>query len=187
MVFPQESAFPVSTPPAAVPWFRPTLSRNCATPLFPLWAIDEREASQVSYYQFYMFCLPQRRRGKARNALQGHGLCLCLVVMFCFQFGRFYLTVELGQFQCLDTADIHVATSAHHTHAGNVTAAPPDGYSIEHCKDTLDGIPLTPVQPFGTVAAVTFEQPQLAGAGFQPFDPIAPEHALPTLFQPPRV
>ena len=131
---------------------------------------------------------PQRRRGRVPNVPGGRGVCFCVLVLFCFQFSRFYLTVEGGQFLCLD-ADVPDFSAPHHHHEGELSAAhhSDGGYSIEHCKDTLDGIPLTPVQPFGTAAAMTLEPSQLVAAAFPVADPVAPDGVLPSPFQPPRV
>jgi len=115
----------------------------------------------------------------------------CVLVLFCFQFSRFYLIVELDRFVCLEPNHIHTANSlsAHDHHPQGKDALSEDqdsGYSLQHCKDTFNGISLTPVQPLGFSFAAPVQRPETAWASRTPENQQVMDSILPPPFQPHR-
>ncbi|OFV99405.1 MAG: hypothetical protein A3F68_04465 [Acidobacteria bacterium RIFCSPLOWO2_12_FULL_54_10] len=87
-----------------------------------------------------------------------------IAAFFCFQFSRFYLIVPLNGFECfepnflrgvaaMDDHSHHHEAAAGHAHAQLASQDQPQsqqpGFAFEHCKDTYNGIALTPVQSLG--------------------------------------
>ena len=121
-------------------------------------------------------------------------IAACVVALFCFQFARFYLVIPLDQFLCLEANHTHTGAASHsHDHHHDSEEALPHshndndtGYYFQHCKDTFEGMALTPVQPLGMPAAVSVRQPEIVVAIHQPEERQFFESFLAPPFQPPR-
>ena len=116
----------------------------------------------------------------------------CVLVLFGIQFSRYFLVIPLDQFLCLEAMSASPAGPpvSYHHHSDEVSQGAAqsndNGYSIEHCKDTLMGMALTPVQPFGVPEAATALGTQTAWT-LQPPSPLNVFEQFPvTPFQPPR-
>ena len=119
------------------------------------------------------------------------GVAACVLILFCFQFSRFYLIVELDRFVCLEPNHIHTASSLsghdHHPEGGDALSEDQEsGYSLQHCKDTFNGIALTPVQPLGFSFAAPVQRPETAWASRLPENQQVIDNVLAPPFQPPR-
>ena len=119
----------------------------------------------------------------------------CLILgLLCFQLSRVYLVVPADAFICAAPEHDHGgATLSHddHDHGDEAVEAlyanQHDGRNyITHCKDTIDGLGLTPAQPYNTPAAEA-PQPLTETAVVTPGDTLSPlDTYLPPTFQPPR-
>ncbi|MBI4459098.1 MAG: hypothetical protein HY648_03435 [Acidobacteria bacterium] len=126
------------------------------------------------------------QRCPARKAIT-----VTVAAFFFFQFIRFYLVAPLDVFECLEPNFRQGASASenhgHHHDAVELQSHSEDaGYTLQHCKDTYNGIALTPVQPLGLPVAVSQEFLRLAlpTAVCEPSQPL--ENFLPPPFQPPR-
>lgn len=133
----------------------------------------------------------QARRKLLTPLFAKRTVAACVLVFFCLQFSRFYLIIQLDGFICLEPNHLRTtdSLSAHdHPHDGEEALAhsPDDGYSFQHCKDTFDGIALTPVQPLGLSVAAPVPQPETAWASRMPENQPAIDNVLSPPFQPPR-
>ena len=118
----------------------------------------------------------------------------CVAVLFCFQFSRFYLVIPLDQFLCLEANHTHgVASQSGHDHHLSSESLPHShgskdtGYYFQHCKDSFEGMALTPVQPLGMPPAASIQEPEITVAFQQPEGRQFFENLLPPPSQPPRV
>ena len=132
-------------------------------------------------------CLRKCFTNLPRNRL----IALAVVTLFTLQLSRFYFTIQLDQFICYDANHTHQTGSpnAHgHQHEGEeaLPHSHDDGFFFQHCKDTFDGIGLTPVQPLGVPLAVSCQPPMAVGTIAAREKPQLLEHFLPPPFQPPR-
>ena len=121
-------------------------------------------------------------------------VALCL---FCFQVVRFYVVIPLDAYTCgsLDYTYGDARSTHHHDFETNQPdhdhdqALPQDDDDrqyFQHCKDTLNGLALSPVQPFGLPVLVTQQGPQCSWANLATNPHKAIENYLPPPFQPPR-
>lgn len=119
----------------------------------------------------------------------------CLLLgLLCFQLSRVYLVVPADAFVCAAPDRDHGgATLSHDDHDRGDEALEAlladehdDRNYVTHCKDTLDGLGLTPAQPYNTPAAEA-PQPLIETAVVLPGDTLSPlDTYLPPAFQPPR-
>ena len=133
----------------------------------------------------------QRWRGPSRRCPGNKAITIAVVAFFCFHLIRFYLVAPLDVFACFEP-NFRQGISAlenhghHHDDVGFHSHSEDEGYTLQHCKDTYNGIGLTPVQPLGLPIAVSQEFLELALTAFL-FEPSQPlENFLPPPFQPPR-
>ena len=112
-----------------------------------------------------------------------------LLVFFGLQVIRSSYILTPNQLFCPEQLKEPTAGSAHdHHHEGTDLNSPSEssGYSLEHCKETVWGIALTPVQPFGLPLTTTVAPPEVQRTS-GPSEAIAfLQHSLPPPFQPPR-
>jgi hypothetical protein len=127
-----------------------------------------------------------------RRFLPDRALSAAVVLLLTFQMSRFFLVISLENFVCYPlnhSEDISLAGHHHHDHDGEAEALPhgdDGGNYFQHCKDTFDGIGLTPVQPLGLSVPVSDQPPELIGAHLLPESRGPLETDLPPPFQPPR-
>ena len=134
----------------------------------------------------------QRLREPSRRCLTRKVITVTVAAFFFFHLSRFYLAAPLDVFECFEPNFRHQGVSAlenhghHHDEVGIASPSDDAGYAFQHCKDTYDGIGLTPVQPLGLPVAVSQESLELAltVALREPSQPL--ENFLPPPFQPPR-
>ena len=134
----------------------------------------------------------QRLREPSRRCQTRKVTAVTVAAFFFFQLIRFYLVAPLDVFECFEPNFRHQGVSAlenHGHHHDEVGIAPPSddtGYTLQHCKDTYNGIGLTPVQPLGLPVAVSRESlgPAMTAALCELCQPL--NHFLPPPFQPPR-
>ncbi|MBI4458823.1 MAG: hypothetical protein HY648_02040 [Acidobacteria bacterium] len=126
------------------------------------------------------------RRFPAKRAI-----AFTVAVLFCFHLVRFYQMIPLELFECFDhdlEKSAAVAGSQSHSHSHKTLSSPTGdaGYTLEHCKDTYNGIGLIPAQPMGLPVAVSQEFQELASlASFG--EPCQPQDLfLSPPFEPPR-
>ena len=139
-----------------------------------------------------MSWLRQRRFFKApsKRSVPNRLLAFAVVVFFVFQLSRFYLIITLDPSVCFERNHQHASSSdvhSHHQeHAGEILPTQDGGFFFQHCKDTYDGMNLTPAQPFGLPSVAAYEEP--ATTWVAPMqEPISPvETFLSPPFQPPR-
>ena len=118
-------------------------------------------------------------------------LTLAMVVLFSFQLSRFYLIAHLDPSICSEPNHQHSSslaeTRAHsHEDAGALPHSHDDGFFFQHCKDSYDGIGLTPAQPLGLPVTVSPGLPETVWAMILPDILPRAERFLPPPFQPPR-
>ncbi len=134
---------------------------------------------------------------KTGHRSHSRAIALCVVVLFSFQFSRFFLIVQLGVIECFEPGHTHDATAHSHSYADNGHQHDREGeqapshshdgeHYFQHCQDTYGDAGLTPVQPQGAPETVSYQPPETAwknppSANFQPL-----ENYLPPPFQPPR-
>ena len=134
----------------------------------------------------------------SRSQKAGHGLsrprlvvCLIALAFFCLPTGRFYLSTQLDPEACLELGHITAFPLADHQHHSHSHLLPSQsekdaGYFFQHCKDTYEGILLSPAQPFGIPVPVFLEPPQSFRTG-QPWLRTQLPDNFPSLpFHPPR-
>lgn len=116
-------------------------------------------------------------------------LYVAVLAFFCFPITRFYLSAQLTSEHCLELEHSHARSSAVHTHHSHSELLPPargDGFFFQHCKDTYNGIALSPVQPLGVPVLVSFEPPQILLRAIERTPAQLPESLPPFFFHPPR-
>lgn len=99
----------------------------------------------------------KRRHALARPRTLGVILFLSL---FVFQFSVSLLLHPENQILCLEELNNAASAAGHaHHHDKTLAALPthPDGNTMQHCKDTVFGITVTPLQPFTIPFAFTSE------------------------------
>lgn len=125
-----------------------------------------------------------------QNSRSKQALILATVVFFCLPLGRFYLLLESDPIQCLEQEHSHVAlASGGHHHGPTLTHSPAEkdsGFFFQHCKDTYDGMGLTPAQPLGVPVSFPyhFRGPSSTIRLLERYR--LPEGYAPILFHPPR-
>ncbi|MBI3895074.1 MAG: hypothetical protein HY313_04005 [Acidobacteria bacterium] len=132
-----------------------------------------------------------RRRALQRDVAR-KATAIVMVAFFSFQFIRFYLVAPLDAFECFEPNFRHgISASENHGHHHDELGIVPhsnddESYTLQHCKDTYNGIGLTPVQPLGLPIAVSpeFRGLALTLAVYEPSQPL--ENILLPPFQPPR-
>jgi hypothetical protein len=112
------------------------------------------------------------------------------LVVFSVQLVRFYVVVPRDAFTCSELGHHHAAGEFAEAleHAGGAFL-PPGGANqnyFQHCKETLDGLCLTPAQPLGMPVFAThrIESPIWLALPNRIALPV--DNALPPPFQPPR-
>ena len=130
-------------------------------------------------------------RRAARRYVARKAITVTVVVFFCFQFVRFYLVAPLDFLACFGPnfrPGVSAVSDHVHDHAnvGVHSHSKDEGYTLQHCKDTYEGIGLTPGQPLGLPVTVSWESlgPSLTASLCEPCQPL--DHFLPPPFQPPR-
>ena len=139
------------------------------------------------------FGLRLSNRPNARRSLT-----LAMVVLFSFQLSRFYLIAHLDPLICSEPNHQHssslAATHEHptavhkHSHedAGSLPHSHDEGFFFQHCKDSYDGIGLTPAQPLGLPVTASPGLPETVWTMILPDILPRAERFLPPPFQPPR-
>ena len=139
----------------------------------------EREQAEMSR----RLLQPRRYRKAIVSLFSRRAVGSCVLLLFCFQFSRYYLLIELDQFLCLEANHLRAAGAVknhdhHHEHDAEAVPHSHDdsGYAFQHCKDTFQGIALTPVQPLGLAALTSVSRPpdtvamlRVAGPQFSEF------------------
>ncbi|MBI3934763.1 MAG: hypothetical protein HY316_08715 [Acidobacteria bacterium] len=109
--------------------------------------------------------------------------------LFVLQLSLSLLMRPLNQILCLEGLNESSAASAHDHHHGDAlldSHTEPSGNTLQHCKDTVFGIAVTPIQPFSLPFATTLQAPGTAWASpSQDFHPVF-DRTLAPPFQPPR-
>lgn len=109
------------------------------------------------------------------------------------------LLLPINQILCLDglNASKSSTVAAPHDHdhdhdhdhgpAAPASATEPEGDQLQHCKDTLFGIALIPVQPFSLPMAVSLHEPAVSWAAVPAFFEVPIERSSEPPLPPPRV
>jgi hypothetical protein len=109
---------------------------------------------------------------------------------FAFQLSRFFIVASVAPGLCPADSDASLLASGGHHHDENAVSLPKNhdpGYYFQHCKDTVDGLALTPVQPLGLPGATIHFVPDTNWSAAPSAAVSATEHFLPAPFQPPRI
>lgn len=149
--------------------------------------------------------LAWRRRDRVGRPIQGFSrdtrvVSLIVFGLLCFQLSRVYLVVPADAYICSIPGHSHsheseAASGAHHHdddaesfESAALLQNQDDGRNyVQHCKDTLDDLGLTPGQPFGLAAAVRPEVPEPTHYIASTFTPAVADNFLPAPFEPPRL
>ena len=126
-----------------------------------------------------------------RRLQQKRMLALTVMALFSLQLSRFFFIIQLDPVLCYDANHSHEADSPdghEHHHEGEqaLDHTQDDGFFFQHCKDTFDGIGLTPVQPLGVPVAVAYLPPTAVATDGASENPQPLDQFLPPPFQPPR-
>ena len=116
-------------------------------------------------------------------------LAWLVLAVFCFQLSRFYLVIPLDAFVCEAAESAHdhaLPTQDHHHEHDSLAPAGDDGYYFQHCKDTLNGMCLVPLQLLGLTVVLWQQNLEPAWAHFALPHRSALENHLPPPFEPPR-
>ena len=134
----------------------------------------------------------QWRRWRSESGLPSakHVIAWVTVLFFCLPLLRFYSVTELDPARCPERGHSH-ETALHsgeeHSHPGEVTSPDDDGgFYFRHCKDTYDGMGLTPVQALGAPATVSWQPPETSLATLSSEVLRPPQADIPPPFHPPR-
>ena len=116
---------------------------------------------------------------------------LFALVVFSVQLVRFYVVVPREAFTCSEPGHHHASAGELANgldHAGEEVLPPGDGDQtyFQHCKDTLDGLCLTPTQPLGMPVFVAHRIEPLIWLSLPNQISLPIDNALPPPFQPPR-
>ena len=88
---------------------------------------------------------------------------LAVLVFFSIPIGRFYLRAPLNPVECLEAGHSHSASSPHDHESDMHFHSPADGsksgFFFQHCKDTYDGLALSPAQPLGVPVTISLARP----------------------------
>ena len=126
----------------------------------------------------YLAIRPHARRSVA----------LAVIVFFCFQSSRFYLSAQMTPVPCPHHHPAPVMGAGIHSH--HMAAAPSPtqegSFYFQCCKETYNGIGLTPAQPLGLPVHLARIQPEATRAVLLPERSFLVENFLPPPFQPPR-
>ena len=131
------------------------------------------------------------QKAEAVLSLPQRFLCLVALAFFCFPIGRFYLSTQLDPEACLELGHIHAYPLADHQHHLHSHLLPSQsekdpGFFFQHCKDTYDGIALSPGQPLGVPLQVSLEPPQSLWRAQQRLRVQLPENLPSLTFHPPK-
>ncbi|MBI2818756.1 MAG: hypothetical protein HYX73_02145 [Acidobacteria bacterium] len=112
--------------------------------------------------------------------------------VFVFQFSLSLLLHPVNQILCLEELNPSPTAASHdhhHDHADPLLdshTAPPAGNTMQHCKDTLFGISVTPLQPFSLPFAPTSQELAISWASpTYEFEALCERSPAPP-YQPPR-
>ena len=109
--------------------------------------------------------------------------------LFVIQFSLSLVLHPMTQILCLDELSSTSKTSAHTHHHDDAiahTETEPSGATMRHCKDTLYGVAVTPMQPFHLPSTASVETPASAWAILaQDFEPVV-DRTVPPPYQPPQ-
>ncbi len=139
----------------------------------------------------------------ARKTAANQAIALAVIAVFFFQFGRVYLVTKLDAFYACPHTQVWTSVASHEFETQETASAeanpaseealesflPPSGDdsdSIRSCKESLDGLGLTPIQPIVLPVAVS---PQRLPANIMTLARRADfplENDLTALFRPPR-
>lgn len=137
-------------------------------------------------------------RQATQQKFSGRGTASLALCLFCFQFVRFYVVIPLDAYTCYSPDHIYGATAsaAHgHDHAlaydgdQHDEAMPQSDdrhFYFQHCKDTLNGLGLTPVQPFGLPVLIWHQKLPASLVHVARTSRRVIEHSLSPPFQPPK-
>ena len=111
------------------------------------------------------------------------------LALFVVQFSLSLLLHPINQILCLEELNGSAAAAAHnHHHDAALSPAHPEptGDTLQHCKDTLFGIAVTPMQPFSLPFATSLQSLTTRWASSpESFQPLIARTLAPP-FQPPR-
>jgi hypothetical protein len=130
-------------------------------------------------------------RAQLQHCSNVHRVFTALVLFFFgFQFSRFYFNVSLDRHTCPGPAASEVLEmhQGHNHPAMEMTSPLPaeGGPYFQHCKEFLDGMGLTPVQPMTETIEITFPwTPPVPVVAF-PQNRMLPQNDLAPPFHPPR-
>jgi hypothetical protein len=108
---------------------------------------------------------------------------------FCFQTSRFFIVASVNSAACpMDFHDTSSATAGHHQDEKALSLSPDQetGSHFQHCKDTANGLALTPVQPLPMPTMVSEQVPVAVWTNIFAESQRAAGLELPPPFQPPR-
>ena len=120
-----------------------------------------------------------------------------MVALFCFQLSRVYFVDRVDAFYTCpytqvwtsaasDDNEADAASISTETFEGFLVSESEDRTTVRSCKNSADGLGLSPVQPLGTPVAVSPKSPETNWAHLAGIADSAHDTELPPLFQPPR-
>ena len=122
-----------------------------------------------------------------RHSVLQRTICLGTLVLFGFSISRFYVAVAV---ECLEHPQTHEANASSdhsHAHLGQPRSQENDsGFYFQHCKDSYDGVGLSPVQPLGVPIPVFSVPPAATQTTLEPQGFRLPESFPLPFFHPPR-
>jgi hypothetical protein len=124
-------------------------------------------------------------------------IALAIVALFCFQLSRVYFVDKVDAFYTCPYTQVWTSTTSDDNEAaaasintetfeGFLASESDDRTTVRSCKNSADGLSLSPVQPFGAPVAVPPQRPETHWTRPAGIVDSAPDTALPLLFQPPR-
>jgi hypothetical protein len=124
-------------------------------------------------------------------------IALAIVALFCFQLSRVYFVDQVDAFYTCPYTQVWTSTASDdneteapsnntETFEGFLASNSDDGTTVRSCKNSADGLGLSPVQPLGTPVAVSPERLEASRVMLAGNVDSAPDTDLPPLFQPPR-
>jgi hypothetical protein len=119
------------------------------------------------------------------------------VVLFCFQLSRVYFVDQVDAFYTCPYTQVWTSTVADDNEAdvASINTETLEGFlapesdertTVRSCKNTADGLGLSPVQPLGAPVAVSPEKFEASRAAMARNVDSPPDTGLPPLFQPPK-
>ena len=120
-----------------------------------------------------------------------------MVALFCFQLSRVYFVDRVDAFYTCpytqvwtsaasDDTEADAASISTETFAGFLASDSDDRTTVRSCKNSADGLGLSPVQPLGTPVAAPLQSSETNCAHLAGIADSAPDTDSPPLVQPPR-